>query len=100
MPFWIDDVDTFFNDFAEDVILTDANGNTSTIGVVWDDPYDRINFRTGAKIAINNTQCVCKSTDAAAITKECKITKDEIEYNIIGIQNEGKGVITLVLSRD
>jgi hypothetical protein len=100
MPFWEDDIDAFFGDFGEAVTYTAADSSTKSIYVIWDDPFDRLNQKTGANIAISKTQCTCKATDLLGVTKVCKITKSSIQYNIIGIENDGKGTILLILSKD
>jgi hypothetical protein len=93
-------VDEFFDtaEFAETATLT-VNGSSSTVLVVFDNPYSATEV---GDIAYQNrsTSALVKTADSGSVEAGDTLTVGSTVYNIMEVQDDGTGITRLTLSTD
>lgn len=90
------DLATFLNtnEFA-----TSITYNSNVIKGIFDDAYKGINMATG-EIESTDPQVVVKTSDVSDIEHGNNLVISSTTYYVIGIQPDGTGLTTLILSKD
>ena len=94
MPFWEDDLDLFFEEFG-----VDATFKYENVRIVFDDGYQAVDVQTG-EIESSDPQATGKTEKFANAEHGDTLEINDISYKIIGIQPDGTGLTTLILSKD
>lgn len=92
--FWIDDLDTFFEEF----------GKTATVGgvditVIFDAAFAGVEA-FGVTVETDSPLMVAKSTDVASVARGASVVIESVTYKVTGIQPDGTGITAVILSRD
>ena len=92
------DLDIFFNadEFAVEAFL---NGAATPIKVIFDNEYREIVLSSGS-VEGRVPQCLAKSSDVEAAAHGNTLKVGATTYKIIGVQPDGTGITTLMLSKD
>lgn len=94
--FYEDDIDSFFEDFGQDVVWT--HGSVSmTISAIIDMP-GAIQKISGVAIQVQSISATIKTADISGITQSDTITFDSTVYKITEILPDGTGITRLTLA--
>lgn len=83
------------DDFGVAGAITDG----ATINGIFDDASEMVNAETGA-VETTNPQFICRTADVSSVVIATVITISSTPYSVIGIQPDGTGLTTLILSED
>ena len=105
MSFWIDDIDSFFNDFSVDVTLvayplsSGTTGATSNIRIkgIFDEAQKVTDIQTG-QIVSARPQLTVKSSDVSSILRKSQIIVNSVTYYVLDILDDGTGITILDIS--
>jgi len=91
------DLDTFLDttDFA---VAATLNGTTA-INVIFDAAYEAVNLQTG-EVEGAAPVAICKSSDVSGVSHGDTLDVNGTTYYVRGIQPDGTGLTTLILSED
>lgn len=90
------DLTTFLN---ADEFAVSITYNSATIKGIFDDEYKAVNQLTG-EVEATAPQVVVKTSDISGIAHGNPLTINSTTYYVIGIQQDGTGLTTIILSRD
>ncbi len=95
------DFDALINtgDFAQSVVYTPSGGPAKPIDAIFDDEFSGLNTQTG-QMETSKPQVMVRDSDVAGVTKKATVTVGVIVYKVIGINPDGTGLTTLILSKD
>lgn len=91
--------DILFTDFALDAAFSHAGGQASTIKVIFDNDFKAVNIDTGM-VESAGPMATCKTSDVLTAAHGDTLTINSVVYKIIGIEPDGTGMTTLILSKD
>lgn len=94
MPFWIDDLAAFFEDFGIDAVW-----NGTTFKVIFHNAYEAVTL-FGSDIESKNPYIEAKDSDVAGIVKGNMLTVNGTAYKVMTPQPDGTGITVIELSKD
>ncbi|MBT9168677.1 MAG: hypothetical protein DDT19_02025 [Syntrophomonadaceae bacterium] len=95
--FWERDIDTFFSDFAVDAVYTRGTVQRN-IRVLFDEDYKTIMDELVGVEGIESS-AICRTSDVRDAVHNDTLTISGVTYFVVGIQPDGTGITTLLLSR-
>ena len=102
MPSWTtEDIAAMFEDdgLISTAAFSHSGGVAVDISVIFDNDFRAVNMADGV-IESAGPQAVCKSSDVASAVHGDTLAISGTTYNIIGIEPDGTGMTTLILSKD
>ena len=101
MPFTTSEIDALFDPILTvDAIYTPSGGTAKTIKVVFESEYLSVQVVGDVGVESASPAAYCKSADIIGVQHGDTLAISGTTYNIIGIQPDGTGMTTLILSKD
>jgi len=89
----------FLSTFGEAVTYTPQGGQPRSIDMIFDGPQRVQNVQTG-EIEMTAPEGLCDTGDVSGVKHRDTIERQSVTYYVIGIEHDGTGMTTLILSKD
>lgn len=97
--FYDDDIDVWFDEFAQDVTYTASGVAAATISAIFDAP-GTIQRIGAAAVLVDKPQITVKATDVPAPTLHDTAVVGGVTYKVTGYTPDGTGVTIITLAEE